>query len=76
MEFPSLDGESEEKSGMSMPPPPVPMNESPGQQTLQMPEMMMPQAAEMMQQSLCEKHFPEPIIFMGAEPFCKKCIPD
>lgn len=41
-----------------------------------MPQMMLPQQHELMQQSLCEKHFPEPIIFMGAEPFCKKCIPD
>lgn len=26
--------------------------------------------------SYCEKHFPEPIIFMGDKSLCKKCIPE
>lgn len=44
-------------------------------QTLE--QMLLPQANEMMQQSLCEKHFPEPIICMGSDgPLCKRCIPE
>ena len=39
-------------------------------------EFMVPDSNELMQQSLCEKHFPEPIIYMGEEPLCKKCIPE
>ena len=40
-------------------------------------KMLLPQANEMMQQSLCEKHFPEPIICMGSDaPLCKRCIPE
>ena len=35
---------------------------------------MMPDSNELLQQSLCEKHFPEPIIYMGEEPLCKICI--
>jgi hypothetical protein len=27
-----------------------------------------------MNQNVCEKHFPEPIIYMGEQPLCKKCI--
>jgi hypothetical protein len=26
--------------------------------------------------SFCEKHYPEPIIFMGDKSLCKKCIPE
>jgi hypothetical protein len=30
-----------------------------------------------MNSNICEKHFPEPIIYyMGDKPLCKKCIPD
>ena len=30
-----------------------------------------------MNQNVCEKHFPEPIIYISetGEPLCKKCIP-
>jgi hypothetical protein len=28
-----------------------------------------------MNSNLCEKHFPEPIIYMSDQPLCKKCIP-
>ena len=28
----------------------------------------------MMNTNICEKHFPEPIIYMGEKPMCKKCI--
>ena len=40
--------------------------------------MLIPDSNELMQQSLCEKHFPEPIIYMGPDmqPLCKKCIPE
>ena len=29
-----------------------------------------------MNSNLCEKHFPEPIIYMTDQPLCKKCIPE
>jgi hypothetical protein len=30
-----------------------------------------------MNQNVCEKHFPEPIIYMSGDvPLCKKCIPE
>lgn len=42
---------------------------------MQLPAMLIPDSNELMQQSLCEKHFPEPIIYMDAmRPVCKKCI--
>ena len=30
-----------------------------------------------MTQNICEKHFPEPIIYMSeGKPLCRKCIPE
>ena len=29
-----------------------------------------------MNSNICEKHFPEPIIYMSEKPLCKKCIPE
>ena len=29
-----------------------------------------------MNSNICEKHFPEPIIYMSDRPLCKKCIPE
>ena len=29
-----------------------------------------------MNSNLCEKHFPEPIIYMTDQALCKKCIPE
>jgi len=29
-----------------------------------------------MNTNICEKHFPEPIIYMSEKPLCKKCIPE
>lgn len=29
-----------------------------------------------MNQNVCEKHFPEPIIYMSEQALCKKCIPE
>ena len=63
-----------------MPPPPKPVlpnATSPEEESKmgQLPPMLIPDSNELMQQSLCEKHFPEPIIYMDeARPLCKKCI--
>ena len=37
---------------------------------------MMQQQQQMMNSNLCEKHFPEPIIYMSDKPMCKKCVPE
>jgi len=34
------------------------------------------QQQQLMNQNVCEKHFPEPIIYMSEQPLCKKCIPE
>ena len=63
-----------------MPPPPKPAMPNPGNaeeesKMGQLPAMMIPDSNQLMQQSLCEKHFPEPIIYMDEmRPLCKKCI--
>lgn len=52
------------------------MNAPDTEEEQKLTEFMVPDSNELMQQSLCEKHFPEPIIYMGEEPLCKKCIPE
>ena len=29
-----------------------------------------------MNSNICEKHFPEPIIYVSDRPLCKKCVPE
>jgi len=29
-----------------------------------------------MNNNLCEKHFPEPVIYMSDQPMCRKCVPE
>lgn len=31
---------------------------------------------QLMNNNLCEKHFPEPIIYVSDEPMCRKCVPE
>ena len=38
------------------------------------PSALLQQQQQLMNQNVCEKHFPEPIIYMGEQPLCKKCI--
>lgn len=29
-----------------------------------------------MNNNLCEKHFPEPVLYMSDQPLCRKCVPE
>mmetsp|Transcript_16974 Transcript_16974/g.26142 ORF Transcript_16974/g.26142 Transcript_16974/m.26142 type:complete len:90 (-) Transcript_16974:1540-1809(-) len=31
---------------------------------------------QQMRSNVCEKHFPEPIIYVSEKPLCKKCLPE
>lgn len=77
LDFPSLAEQAEptNDSLSSMPPPPKPINTATAEEEQNL-SLMIPDSNELMQQSLCEKHFPEPIIYMSDEPLCRKCIPE
>lgn len=36
----------------------------------------MAQQQQLMNNNLCEKHFPEPVIYMSDQPMCRKCVPE
>ena len=31
---------------------------------------------QLMNTNLCEKHFPEPVLYMSDQPLCRKCVPE
>ena len=62
-----------------MPPPqiqPQSSQQPPQQQMFQQQQQPQWQSPQSISQNLCEKHFPEPIIyFLERESLCKKCLP-